>query len=247
MRASTRRHPESLRAEDASFRDNESVRWSIALAEVLGLVPLKMKFHTVTPYAGVFRFDGCVPEGGLETKQLVELNGRCDVADHQYWPPSSRLFERRVRPAYVHHAIGERREMNAHVGGLALAPDGAFEHAHVVAVEKAVDLAERDAPVPLTEPLRLGAAAAHRRRKRARSELVHAVELMPEDGEDDLAHEAAGETRQHQPAQPPDPLPPRHPSEHDPSHPRGQLHVLAQRIVVEGRVATIELGQARGR
>jgi hypothetical protein len=65
--------------------DNESVRWSIALAEVLGLVPLKVKFHTVTPHAGVFRFDGCVPEGGLETKQLVELDGRCDVANHQYW------------------------------------------------------------------------------------------------------------------------------------------------------------------
>jgi hypothetical protein len=65
--------------------DNESVRWSIAQAEVLGLVPLKVKFHTVTPHAGVFRFDGCVSEGGLETKQLVELDGRCDVANHQYW------------------------------------------------------------------------------------------------------------------------------------------------------------------
>ncbi len=57
-----------LVAEVIDVRDKESVGWSIALTEGLGLVPLKVKFHSVSPYAGVFRFDGCVPEGGLETK-----------------------------------------------------------------------------------------------------------------------------------------------------------------------------------
>jgi hypothetical protein len=70
--------------EFIDVRNNESVRWSIALAEVLGLVPLKVKFHTVTPHAGVFRFDGRVPEGRLKAKQLIELYGRGDVANHQY-------------------------------------------------------------------------------------------------------------------------------------------------------------------
>src|SRR5262245_21132977 len=66
-------------------RNNESVRWSIALTKVLGLVPLKVQFNTVTPHASVFRFDGRVPKSGLKAKQLIELDGRGDVANHQYW------------------------------------------------------------------------------------------------------------------------------------------------------------------
>jgi hypothetical protein len=71
--------------EFIDVRNNESVRWSIALTKVLGLVPLKVQFNTVTPHASVFRFDGRVPQDGLEAKQLIELDGRGDVANHQYW------------------------------------------------------------------------------------------------------------------------------------------------------------------
>src|SRR5438105_572177 len=76
---------QELFGEFIDVRNNESVRWSIALTKVLGLVPLKVQFNTVTPHARVFRFDGRVPEDGLKAKQLIELDGRGDVANHQYW------------------------------------------------------------------------------------------------------------------------------------------------------------------
>src|SRR5262249_6091710 len=57
--------------EFIDVRNNESVRWSIALTKVLGLVPLKVQFNTVTTHASVFRLDGRVPKGGLKAKQLI--------------------------------------------------------------------------------------------------------------------------------------------------------------------------------
>lgn len=65
------------------IRHEESIGRSITLTEILRVMPLKVEFYGVAPYAGVFRVSFQIRESEVEPKAPIKSNGRCDVMHHQ--------------------------------------------------------------------------------------------------------------------------------------------------------------------